>query len=417
MRSIAALFGALLVFATAGAATPVPTPGWQAVWATATQRPGDGFNWSTVGFENQSVRQVVRVSGEGSVLRVRLSNTFGTQPLQVSGATIARSAGGAAVHPDTLRPLTIEGETAFRIAAGTEAVTDLVVLPVVPLEALTMTLYFADPTGPATYHDQSHRTSYLAWDDHRSDTAGDVYDVTSSSMYYLAAVETMNWLPRRSAVAVFGDSFTEGVGSTPNGNSTFPDELAEQLAAQGRPRAVLNLGINGNCVTVDSQWLGDSALTRFRRDVLDQPGLGTVVIQEGINDIWNGIWLQGENMALGGPPHGVSAGELIAGYRSLIGQARAAGLRVIGATIPPVGGSGFDNGDRVRFAERDGVRKAVNDWIRTSGEYDAVADLAAALADPADRDRLAPGFDSGDHLHPNDAGHAAMAAAVAAVLD
>lgn len=410
---IAALFGALLVFAAASGAQPVVAPEWQAVWATATQRPGDSFNWSTVGFGNQSVRQVIRVSSGGTVLRLRLSNRFGTQPLGVTGATIGRSAGGAAVQPDSLRPLLIGGESSFRIAVGSEVVTDPVVLSVAPLEVLTVTLYFADSTGPATYHDQALRTSYLAWDDHRSDIAGDAYSVTSTSSYYLAAVEIANPPPGRTGVALFGDSLTEGIGSTRDGYRAYPDELAEILAAQGRPRPVLNLGINGNCVTVDSPWLGDSALSRFGRDVLDQPDVGTVVILQGIND----IWLGGLTVALGPPDLGLSAAELIAGYRALIAQAREAGLRVIGATIPPVGGSTFDNGDPVRYAERDGVRKAVNTWIRTSGEYDAVADLAAALADPADPVRLAPAFDIGDHLHPNDAGHAVMAAVVAAVLD
>lgn len=412
MRIVAALLGALLVFAGVSAAAPAPASGWQAVWATAPQRAGDSFNWSTVGFENQTVRQVIRVGTGGSELRLRLSNVFGANALQVRGATVARSAGGAAIHADSLRQLTIGAKTAFTVAAGSTAVTDPIALPLVPLEEVTITLYFLDPTGPSTRHAQAISTAYLAWDDHRSDLTGEAFTVTSTSLYYLAALETADVLPRRSGVALFGDSLTEGVGSTVDARNTYPDDLAEIFVAQGNPRAVLNLGINGNCVTLDSEWLGDSALSRFRRDVLDQPGVGTVVILQGIND----IWLRGVTTALGPAPAGFSGTELIEGYRTLIAQAHAAGLRVIGATIPPVGGSSFDSGDRARFLERDNVRLAVNDWIRTSGEYDAVADLAAVLADPADYLRLARPFDSGDHLHPNDAAHAAMAAAVAAVL-
>ncbi|WP_327141994.1 SGNH/GDSL hydrolase family protein [Nocardia sp. NBC_01327] len=416
VRIVAALFALLVVLAAATAAAPVSAPGWQAVWATGTQRPGDNSfvpNWSMAGFGNQSVRQVIRVSDGGTQLRLRLSNQFGTKPLQVTGATVARSAGGAAVHPDSLRQLLIGSEAAFRIPPGTTAVTDPITMPVDPLELLTVTLFFADPTGPGTYHAQVLGTSYLAWGDHRSDTAPTAFTVTSSSYYYLAAVETQQLRPRPSGVALLGDSLTEGVGSTMDAHHTYPEVLAESLVAQGKPRPILNLGIGGNCVTADSQWMGESAISRFRRDVLDQPGVGAVVVLEGIND----IWLGGGNLATGGPGPGVSAEQLIAGYRSLIALARAAGIRVIGATIPPAAGSTFGDGDRVRYDDREGVRKAVNDWIRTSGEYDAVVDSAAVLADPADPERLAPAFDSGDHLHLRDAGYVALAAAVAAVLD
>ncbi|MRH86601.1 SGNH/GDSL hydrolase family protein [Nocardia sp. SYP-A9097] len=414
VRVIAAAFGLLLVFVLAAAA-PVAAPGWQPVWVSAMQRPGDSFapNWSGVGFGNQTVRQVIRVGDAGSILRLRLSNRFGTQPLRVTGATIARSAGGAAVRSDSLRQLTIGSTFAFRIEPGEDAVTDPIRLPVRALEQLTVTFYFADATGPATYHAQAQNTSYLAWDDHRSDASGNAFTVNSSSWYYLAAVESEVALPRRSSVALFGDSFTEGVGSTYDAHRNYPDKLAEYFVAQGFPRPVLNLGIGGNCLTADSQWLGESGLSRFRRDVLDQPGIGTVVILEGIND----IWLNGANMALGAPIQGVSAEQLIAGFRTLIAQARAAGLRVIGATILPASGSGFGGGDRARYAERESVRRAVNAWILGSGEYDAVVDSATALADPANPDRLALAFDSGDHLHPNDAGYAALAAAVATVLN
>ncbi|MFB7722584.1 GDSL-type esterase/lipase family protein [Nocardia sp. NPDC056100] len=413
-RVIAALCTALLLLAAVTAATPAPAPVWQPVWVTALQRPGDSFapNWSGVGFGNQTVRQMIRTSTGGSVLRLRLSNSFGTRALAVTGATIARSAGGAAIHPDSLRHLTIGGSPGFRIEPGADAVTDSIDMPVRALETLTVTLYFADATGPATFHAQAQNNSYLAWDDHRADASGNAFTVNSSSWYYLSALEIEQAWPSRSGIALFGDSFTEGVGSTYDAHRSYPDQLAEGFAAQGESRPVLNLGIGGNCLTADSRWLGDSGLSRFRRDVLDRPGIGTVVILEGIND----IWLDGASMALGAPVQGATAEQLIAAHRTLIEQARDAGLRVIGATILPAGGSAFGGGDRARYADHDRVRKAVNTWILTSGEYDAVADSAIALADPADHDRLAPAFDSGDHLHPNDAGYTALAAVVAAAL-
>jgi lysophospholipase L1-like esterase len=178
--------------------------------------------------------------------------------------------------------------------------------------------------------------------------------------------------------------------------------LAERFAAAGSPRAVLNEGIGGNRVTVDSSWLGDAAQRRFRQDVLEQPGIGTVIILEGTNDI--GLSTGGE--AIGEQSVEVSAEQLIAGHRDLIRQARTAGLRVIGATMLPFGNSLYYS------ATAEAKRDAVNQWIRTSGEYDAVVEFDAQLADPADRHSLAPAFDSGDHLHPNEAGYRTMAATV-----
>lgn len=406
--AIAAVVAALLGFTGAATAAPITGPGWQAVWATAVHKPAINFapNWSEEGFTNQTVRQVIRVANGGSVLRVRLSNAYGEQPLEVTGATIARTSAGAAVRPESVQHLSIGLNRSFRIAPGAEVATDPVALPVSPLEELTITLYFAQPSGPASYHAQALGTSYRAAGDHRADTSADAFTETSTSWYYLSAVETGDLLPRPSGVALFGDSITDGYGATNDGRNTYPDEVAELLAAQGQPRAVLNLGIGGNRVTVDSRWLGESALSRFHRDVIAQPGVGTVVLLEGTND----IGLSGSGIEIGAPfPH-VSAAQLIDGYRVLIAQARAAGLRVIGATMLPIGGSLYFT------AEREQIRDEVNAWIRTSGAYDAVVDLEAALADPADADRLAARFDVGDHLHPNDAGYAAMAAAVEPTL-
>ncbi|UGT38709.1 SGNH/GDSL hydrolase family protein [Nocardia yamanashiensis] len=408
VTAVAAILVAFLGFAAPAQAAPNALPGWEAVWATAMHTPNVSFapNWSQAGFADQSVRQVIRVSDGGSALRVRLSNAYGTQPLEVSGATIARTAAGAGVVPDSVRPLTSGLSGSFRIAPGAELATDPVLLPVSPLESLTITLYFAAPTGPATYHAQALGSSYLAAGDHRADIAGDAFGETSTSFYYLSAVETADLVPHRAGVALFGDSITDGYGATNDGRNTYPDEVAERLAAQGQSRAVLNLGIGGNRVTVDSAWMGESALHRFQRDVVGQPGIGTVVVLEGIND----IGLSGGGIPLGAPFPVVSAQQLIDGHRALIAQAHAAGLRVIGATLLPFGGSDYYT------ADREAVRAQVNAWIRTSGEYDAVVDLDTTLADPADRARLLPGYDVGDHLHPSDAGYAALADAVVAAL-
>ncbi|MFC9894269.1 SGNH/GDSL hydrolase family protein [Nocardia sp. NPDC127579] len=345
---------------------------------------------------------MIRVSSGGATTRVRLTNRYGTAPLTVSGATLAVTAAGAEIRPETLRTLTIGGKSAFEIPAGADLATDPAALPVAPFQSLTITLYLAEPTGPATQHAQAFETSYRATGDHRADPAGAAFTDTTRSWYYLSGVEVLDALPHRAGVVAFGDSITDGVGSTPDADNRYPDELAERLAAEGNPRAVLTQGIGGNRVTVDSSWLGDSGRRRFRADVLDQPGVGTVIVLAGINDI--GLSTGGADAPDTVVP--VTADDLISGYRNLIEQARAQGIRIIGATLTPIQGSPYDS------PAAEAKRQAVNTWIRTSGDYDAIVDFDAALRDPAAPARLAPAFDSGDHLHPSDAGYAAMAAAV-----
>ncbi|WP_433525520.1 SGNH/GDSL hydrolase family protein [Nocardia pseudovaccinii] len=407
MRTVRALVALLLALlpATVGTADANPPKPfiWTTVWATSAHQPSKAFvaNWAESGFTNQTVRQVVRVSDGGLTTRVRLTNRYGTTPLAVAGATIARSAADGAIDPDSVQNLTVGLAPSFRIAPGADLVTDPAMLSLAPLESVTITLYLAEPTGPATQHAQSFATTYRANGDHRADATAAAFTETSQSWYYLTGVEVANVAPPRSALVAFGDSITEGVGSTGNSDNRYPDELAERLAAAGIPRAVLNEGIGGNRVTVDSSWLGDSARTRFRHDVLDQPGVGTVIILEGTNDIGLSSGVTAVDTVVD-----VSPEQLITTYRELIGQARAAGLRVLGATLPPFGDSPYFND------AAENKRLAVNEWIRTGGEYDAIVDLDAALADPTDPHRLAPAYDSGDHLHPNDAGYRTMAATV-----
>lgn len=403
---------AILAMATAPAAYGAEATGtastatalrWSAAWSAAPQRPGVNFtpNWSEQGFANHTVRQAVRVSDSGMAVRVRLTNVYGTTPLTVTGATVARTADGAAIEPGSARRLTVGWKSTFTIPAGAELATDPAPLPVAALDSLTTTLYFAAPTGPSTYHSQAMAMSYRATGSHLADTTGAAFTETTVSWYYLSGVDILG-VGRRDGVVLFGDSLTDGYGSTPGADNRYPDELAERIAATGRPRAVLNQGIGGNRMTVDSAWLGDKATARFRRDVLAQPGVGTVIVLEGVNDIGMSLARQ----PLAAPHTEVTAGEIIAGHRDLIRQARANGIRIIGATMPPMKGS------RYYAPLSETKRDEVNSWIRTSGEYDAVVDFAAALASPADEDQLDPAYDSGDHLHPNDAGYRAMAHAV-----
>ncbi|KAA2258766.1 SGNH/GDSL hydrolase family protein [Solihabitans fulvus] len=376
---------------------------WVGTWAAPPQLPSAGFvpNWSESGFTNNSVREVVRISAGGAGARITLSNAHGTKPLRVTGASVARAGVGAAVEPGSARELTFRHREGTVIPAGGEAVSDTAWLWTRPAELLAVTLYFADATGPVDYHMVSSETSYLADGDHRADASAAAFAKTSTSWYVLDGVEVVGGDARKTVVA-FGDSITDGYGSTVDANDRYPDQLADRLTAAGRPRAVANAGIAGNRVLNDSPCFGEKAASRLQRDVFDQPGARTVIVLEGINDIGFSYF----DNPCAKPNQLVTTQELIAAHREIIRQLHAHGLKAIGATLTPFKGAGYytDAGNQ--------TRKELNDWIRTSGEYDAVVDFSSALANPADPEAVRAEFDSGDHLHPNAAGYRAMAAAV-----
>ncbi|MFB7371353.1 SGNH/GDSL hydrolase family protein [Streptomyces sp. NPDC056222] len=377
---------------------------WRGAWATSPHAPTAPFgpNWSQQGFSNHTVRQVVRVTTGGTKARIELSNRYGTTPLRITGATVARTDKGASVKAGSVRQLSFGKGRSVTIPAGGTAYSDGVPFTVKALESVTVTLYLAAPTGPATFHHFASATSYRADGDHRSDRDGTAFKESSESWYYLSGVEVSGGAPaRRDGIVTFGDSITDGVGSGPGVNNRYPDELAERFAAAGKPRSVLNHGIGGNQVTNDTTWAGEKGIERFKKDVLTEPNVRTVIVLEGINDIG------GSSPAFpGGPTPEVSVEQLIEGHRSLIRQAHARGIKVVGATLTPIKGSFYDT------PANEAKRDAVNDWIRTSGAYDSVVDFDRAVADPSDPDRMLPAFDSGDHLHPGDAGYRAMAEAL-----
>ncbi|MFE5630770.1 SGNH/GDSL hydrolase family protein [Streptomyces sp. NPDC056543] len=377
---------------------------WRGAWATSPHAPTAPFapNWSQQGFSDQTVRQVVRVTTGGTRARIELSNRYGTTPLRITGATVARTDKGASVKAGSVRHLSFGKGRSVTIPAGGTASSDGLPFTVKALESVTVTLYLAAPTGPATFHHFASATSYRAAGDHRADRTGTAFTESSGSWYYLSGVEVGGGAPaRRDGIVTFGDSITDGVGSNPEANNRYPDELAERFASAGRPRGVLNHGIGGNQVTNDTTWAGEKGIERFKKDVLTEPGVRTVILLEGINDF-------GGSLAGGvaDPTPEVSVERLAEGHRALVREAHARGIRVVGATLTPVKGSFYDT------PAVEAKRDAFNHWVRTSGAYDAVVDFDRAVADPADPDRMLPAFDSGDHLHPGDAGYRAMAEAL-----
>ena len=346
-------------------------------------------------FNNQTLRQIVRVSLGGERVRVVLSNAFGTEPLVVGAAHIALRASDAAIDPTSGRALTFSGRPGMTIAAGAVAFSDPVDVGVPALSDLAIDLYLPDAveatTSPFTTHTGAWQTSYISpTGDHTGVT--EMAMTTTQAWFFLARVEVT--APDQTGVLVaFGDSITDGTRSTPDTNNRWPDHFAQRLMAGQVQMGVHNAGISGNRVLSDGSSF--SGLARFDRDVLVATGVTHVVVLLGTNDI-------GGARANPSP----TAEDIIAGHRQFIERARAQGLTIYGATLAPFEGANYWT------PEGEAKRQALNEWIRTSDAYDAVVDFDAAVRDPAHPTMLRPEYDSGDHLHPNDAGYEAMGGAV-----
>ncbi|NMZ61121.1 SGNH/GDSL hydrolase family protein [Pseudomonas nitroreducens] len=377
---------------------------WQATWSASPQRTwGKGVPLplgvpTQIG--NQTLRQTVKVSLGGQRVRIALSNAYGSQPVAIGGAAVALAAPAGRLGGPSHR-LTFAGQPTAYIAPGAELLSDPLDLAVPALGELAVSIYLPQPTAIETFHWDGKQRVHGGPGEQLDATFLPV-DGKMEARLFLADVLVENPEPR-PVVAVLGDSITDGRGASLDGNQRWPDLLAQRLAARGV--GVINAGISGGRLLSDG--MGQSALARFQRDALGKPGVQTAIVLLGINDIsWPGSTFAPNNPL-------VQYQDLVAGYRQLIAQAHVRGVRIVGATILPferaLSGSPIEN---YHAANKEALRQRVNQWIRQSGEFDAVVDLDAHLRDPAHPLRLLPAYDSGDHLHPGDAGNRAMAESV-----
>ena len=403
---VVALAGAF-AFPSAGAAADCggrgPACKWAATWAAAPMAAAPAKlaapdDFSPAGFDDQTIRDIIWASAGGQAARIRLSNQFGTRPVTFRQIDLGLSAGGPLIFTGTDHRVTFAGRTSVTIAPGATAVSDPVAMTIPAQTDLAVSLYASGPTGPATYHSDAQQVSYVSGPgDYAGSQAAAPFTITSQHWYFLTEVDVQSGAATGATIVAFGDSITDGYRSAVGANDRWPDDLARRFPASspGQVHPVVDEGISGNRVLASSDLFGASAQARFLADTAALSGARYVILLEGINDI--GYTL-------------TPAGAIIAGYEHLIAAAHAAGLKIFGATLTPFQGSVYYS------AAGDADREAVNRWIRTSGAFDGVIDFDQALRDPADPLRLRPAYDSGDHLHPDDAGYQAMADAISLAL-
>lgn len=388
------LVGVSFVAAQSGKSAPAP---WVGTWATS---PFDGDPWHSIPtLVDSTLREIVHTSIAGNALRVRFTNEFGTEPLRIDAATIALSTGVSGVDTASLHELTFGGSPSMLIPPGAQVLTDPVTMATPAFTNLAISLYLPlQRVSDVTVHSSAQQDNFIARGNHVRD-ASLASATVIPSWYFLKGVDVELTNGHAAAVVAFGDSITDGALSTENANHRWPDYLAARLASNPATAnlSVLDEGIGGNCVLIHC--VAPNTLARFDRDVLSQAGVKYVIVLEGINDIGR---LHEPNQ----PDYKLTAEDLEQGLAQLAARAHEHGIKVIGATLTAYKGAGYfsENGEQ--------IREAVNHWILTSGVFDGTVDFDKATGDPANPLMFAPQYDSGDHLHPKDAGYAAMAGAI-----
>ncbi|HKF42904.1 MAG TPA: SGNH/GDSL hydrolase family protein [Thermoanaerobaculia bacterium] len=407
---------ALLLLAAALSPAPAPdaSPRWIGTWATAAQPASPKVQT----YKNQTLRLIVHTSVGGAKVRIKISNTYGEKSLLIGAAHLARRTTGADIEPASDRPVLFKGQSSTTVPPRSMVVSDPTALDVPALSDLAISIFLPQTTEATTVHSLAKQSNYVSAEtgDHSAD-AKFTAEKTFRNWPFLTGVD-VTASPRGAAIVAFGSSLTDGDGTTTDTNRRFPDVLAERLQKEGggkRELGMLNEGIIGNRLLNDSPpqaaggrfgvMLGQSGLARFERDVLDQAGVKYVILGLGIND----IVFPG---SLTPAAERITAEDIIAGYRQLIARAHKKGIRIVGTTNGPFENAFLALGppaEPILFysPEKEGLRQKVNEWILGSGEFDGVVDLDKVLRDPTHPTQLLPEYDSGDHVHPNDAGSAA----------
>jgi lysophospholipase L1-like esterase len=378
------------------AQNPRPSESWSTTWGTSDTLPAPD-SWS---FSNQTLRLIVHTSTGGNQVRIKLTNIFGSRPLNVGSASVALQESGARIVAGSNHRLTFSGQPSIVIPIGAYMLSDSVPLSILPHQDLAVSFFISGDSGPVSKHPLALQTSFastpgdlVARDD------GGAFQTPIHGWPYLAAVEVKSAVVSRSIVA-FGDSITDGYRSTPDTNHRWPDYLSNRLTADHRNIAVVNEGIGGNRMWQDAipaqLVFGPSGLSRFDRDAITVTGVSHIVVLLGINDI-------GQASPTSHPEEQVSAEDIIVGLKQFALRAHSHGIRIIGGTLTPYGGAAYFD------ARGEETRQRVNAWIRTAKEFDGVIDFDTSIRDPAMPIQIKASFDSGDHLHPNDEGYKAMA--------
>jgi lysophospholipase L1-like esterase len=390
---------------------------WVATWAASPEWADSNAKSPLLNINDQTVRERVRLSIGGSRICIRLSNEYGGNPLSIGATTVGIPNDSASVRADTIRTVTFAGRDAVTLPAGAAVISDPISLPVTSGSEISVSLYFPNPVMTPTLHELALKRAIISRPgNHTLDEKIEAIATQTSSISLSAVLVPVQ--PSQQLVVTFGDSITDGDGSSVDADRNWPGDLIRRLQETpgGRTVAVANAGVAGNRLLTDGfpagagfgAGFGLSALRRFNRDVLALPGVTHVVLLEGVNDIGFPGAKIGERY-LADPAHPCTPEELFSAYRRLISRAHARGVKIIGATIGP-----FEGADVPGYfsQSKEKTRQAVNKWIRTSGAFDGVIDFDAVLRDPNHPSRLLPLYASKDQLHPNDVGYQAMADAI-----
>ncbi len=406
VMGLSALYGSCLAAAQANASEH-----WITGWATAVQAPATGLGQSPETFENQTIRMVIRTTLAGSSVRVRFSNELSPDPLNIGAAHIALAATGCSIVAGSDHPLTFGGQASIIIPPGAPALSDPIDLNLPALGDLAISLFLPEKSAATTFHGLAQHPSCIFGPGNLTAQADASTPVQKKSWYWLSSVAVLASADT-SGIATIGDSITDGARAQAE-YADWPDQLAKRLSSSPATAArfsVMNEGIGGNRLLHDIT--GPNALSRLDRDVFSQPGLKDLLVLEGINDIG---WPYRKTPPVAGKPDAPlfpygrqkeSADDLIQSLRQIVERGHAHGVRVFGCTLTPYEGAAYFS------PEGEAIREAVNQWIRTSHVFDGVIDFDAAVRDPAHPNQFLARYQSGDSLHPSDAGYAAMAAAI-----